>query len=590
MNEGKNLTSMEESSTPGPVLLAVDDDRNTLGRIEHELRQRYGSYYRVACEDSPEAGMRTLRELRAAGEEVAVVLADQWMPGMTGVEFLTHTRQLYPGVKRALLYERGNRTTREPILQAMALGHIDSYVPKPERAPDEEFHREIAHFLEEWARDYRPASVAVRIVGEPRSARSQELRDILNRSVVPCAFYPADSEEGRVLLASVDKTSARLPVVIVFDRLVLVDPSNAEMADAFEMTSPFGLNTLPDVRNFDLVIIGAGPAGLAAAVYGASEGLRTVVVERETFGGQVGTSSLIRNYLGFSRGISGSELAWQAYQQAWLFGASFRISRQATGLRRDGDEVVVALSDGTEVAGRAAILATGVSYRRLGVPSLEDLVGQGVFYGAAASEAQSMEGQEVYVVGGANSAGQAAMHLSKFASHVTILVRGRSLSSSMSDYLIKEIDAAQNIEVRFNTRVVDGGGEGRLERLVLENSASDLTETVPATALFVLIGAEPHTEWLPEEILRDNRGFVVAGQDLLRDGRPPQGWPLERLPLHLETSIPGVFAAGDVRHGSVKRVASAVGAGAIAVQSVHQYLGATEHRAAGASAALRPVR
>jgi thioredoxin reductase (NADPH) len=297
-----------------------------------------------------------------------------------------------------------------------------------------------------------------------------------------------------------------------------------------------------------------------------------VVVERETFGGQAGTSSLIRNYLGFSRGISGSELAWQAYQQAWLFGASFRISRQATGLRRDGDELEVALSDGTEVAGRAAILATGVSYRRLGVPSLENLVGQGVFYGAAASEAQSMEGQEVYVVGGANSAGQAAMHLSKFASHVTILVRGRSLSSSMSDYLIKEIDAAQNIEVRFNTRVVDGGGEGRLERLVLENSASDLTETVPATALFVLIGAEPHTEWLPEEILRDNRGFVVAGQDLLRDGRPPQGWPLERLPLHLETSIPGVFAAGDVRHGSVKRVASAVGAGANAIQLVHEYL------------------
>src|ERR687896_478129 len=432
MNEGKNLTSMEESSTPGPVLLAVDDDRNTLGRIEHELRQRYGSYYRVACEDSPEAGMRTLQDLRVADKEVAVVLADQWMPGMTGVEFLTHTRQLYPGAKRALLFERGNRTTREPILQGMALGQIDYYVPKPERAPDEEFHRCLTQFLEEWAREHRPASVAVQIVGDPWAARSHELRDLLGRSGIPQAFAAADSEEGQELLARMEKTSAQLPVVVVFDRLALVDPSNAEMADAFEMISPFGLNTLPDVRNFDLVIIGAGPAGLAAAVYGSSEGLRTVVVERETFGGQAGTSSLIRNYLGFSRGISGSELAWQAYQQAWLFGASFRIARQAIEVRRGEDEVVVVLSDGTEVAGRAAILATGVSYRRLGVPNLEDLVGRGVFYGAAASEAQAMEGQEVYVVGGANSAGQAAIHLSKYASRVTLLVRGSSLESSMS--------------------------------------------------------------------------------------------------------------------------------------------------------------
>src|SRR5215210_767530 len=304
MDEGKNLTSMEESSTPEPVLLAVDDDPNALGRIEHELRQRYGSYYRVACEDSPEAGMRTLRELRAAGEDVAVVLADQWMPGMTGVEFLTHTRQLYPGAKRALLFERGNRTIREPILQAMALGQIDYYVPKPERSPDEEFHRAIAEFLDEWAREYRPASMAVRIVGDQWSPRSHELRDIFSRSVIPCAFYAVDSEEGRELLARWDKTPDQLPAVVVFDQLVLVNPSNAEITDAFEMTSPFGLNTLPDVRNFDLVIVGAGPSGLAAAVYGASEGLSTVVVERQAPGGQAGTSSRIENYLGFPSGIS----------------------------------------------------------------------------------------------------------------------------------------------------------------------------------------------------------------------------------------------------------------------------------------------
>ncbi len=563
---------MEESSTPELVLLAVDDDPNALGRIEHELRHRYGSYYRVACEDSPEAGMRTLRKLRAAGEDVAVVLADQWMPGMTGVEFLTHTRQLYPGAKRALLFERGNRTTREPILQGMALGQIDYYVPKPERAPDEEFHRCLTQFLDEWAREHRPASVAVQIVGDPWAARSHELRDLLGRSGIPQAFAAADSKEGQELLARMEKTSAQLPVVVVFDRLALVDPSNAEMADAFEMISPFGLNTLSDVRDFDLVIIGAGPAGLAAAVYGASEGLRTVVVERETFGGQAGTSSLIRNYLGFSRGVSGSELAWQAYQQAWLFGASFRLARQATALHHRGERLVVTLSDGTEVAGRMVIVTTGVSYRRLGVPSLEALQGAGVLYGAAVTEAQGMKGQEVYVVGGGNSAGQAARHLSKHARHVTLLARGESLASGMSQYLIKELEAAENIQVRVNTQVIDGGGQGRLEHLVLEDSATKRTETVPAAALLVLIGARPHTRWLPEEVMRDERGYVITGNDLLRDGSPPEGWPLERHPMLLETSVPGVFAAGDVRCGSVKRVASAVGEGSIAIQMVHKYL------------------
>ena len=572
MDEGKNFTSMEESSTSEPVLLAVDDDPNALGRIEHELRQRYGSYYRVACEDSPEVGMRTMRELRAAGEDVAVVLADQWMPGMTGVEFLTHTRQLYPGAKRALLFERGNRTTREPILQGMALGQIDYYVPKPERAPDEEFHRCLTQFLDEWAREHRPASVAVQIVGDPWAARSHELRDLLGRSGIPQAFAAADSKEGQELLARMGKTSAQLPVVVVFDRLALVDPSNAEMADAFEMISPFGLNTLSDVRDFDLVIIGAGPAGLAAAVYGASEGLRTVIVERETFGGQAGTSSLIRNYLGFSRGVSGSELAWQAYQQAWLFGASFRLARQATALHHRGERLVVSLSDGTEVAGRMVIVTTGVSYRRLGVPSLEALQGAGVLYGAAVTEAQGMKGQEVYVVGGGNSAGQAARHLSKHARHVTLLARGESLASGMSQYLIKELEAAENIQVRVNTQVVNGGGQGRLEHLVLEDCATKRTETVPAAALFVLIGARPHTGWLPEEVMRDERGYIITGNDLLRDGSPPEGWPLERAPMLLETSVPGVFAAGDVRCGSVKRVASAVGEGAIAIQMVHKYL------------------
>src|ERR671920_83789 len=354
---------MEESSIPKPVLLAVDDDLIALAKIEHELRQRYGSYYHVACEDSPEVGMRTLQDLRAAEKEVAVVLADQWMPGMTGVEFLTHTRSLYPGAKRALLFERGNRTTREPILQGMALGQIDYYVPKPERAPDEEFHRCLTQFLDEWAREHRPASVAVQIVGDPWAARSHELRDLLGRSGIPQAFAAADSKEGQELLARMGKTSAHLPVVVVFDRLALVDPSNAEMADAFEMISPFGMNTLPDVRNFDLVIVGAGPSGLAAAVYGASEGLSTVVVEREAPGGQAGTSSRIENYLGFPAGVSGDELAIRALQQARRLGAEILVTRSIT--RLDPARRVLVLDGGDVIRARTVVLACGVAWRRL---------------------------------------------------------------------------------------------------------------------------------------------------------------------------------------------------------------------------------
>jgi thioredoxin reductase (NADPH) len=336
--------------------------------------------------------------------------------------------------------------------------------------------------------------------------------------------------------------------------------------------------------DFDLLVIGAGPAGLAAAVYGASEGLDTLVVEGEAIGGQAGTSSLIRNYLGFPWGVGGAELASRAAEQAWLFGATFAYMRHTTELRRAGHRLKVALSCGKEVTARAVIVATGASYCRLGVPSLEALHGAGVFYGAAVSEAQAVQGQEVYVVGAGNSAGQAAMHLSKYASRVTLLARGDSLAASMSEYLIKEIEAAENIKVRLNTRVIDGGGEGQLERLVLKDSVSGVTETVPAAALFVLIGAQPHTSWLPAEIERDERGYVITGRDLLRYGQPRRGWHLERLPLLLETSMAGVFAAGDVRHGSVKRAASAVGEGSIAVQMVHEYLSSASRKRAGMSA------
>ena len=563
--------SVEEPRTTKPVLLVVEDNPEDLEKIAGALGKRYGEDYRVVCEGSTEAGMGRLREFEAAGEDVALVLADQWVPKMTGAEFLARARYVYPTATRVMLVSQGDTSIREPLLQSTALGQVDYYVGKPWRSPDEQFHRVITEFLDEWTSAHRPGFVAFRVVGERWSARSHEIRDLWSRSRVPLKFYPADSEEGKELLARWGVSSDRLPVVIVFDERALVDPSNAEMVDAFAKNIPFGVNIRPDQRRFELVIVGAGPAGLAAAVYGASEGLDTLVVERETFGGQAGTSSLIRNYLGFSHGISGQELAAQAYTQAWLFGASFDLARHATGLRRAGNELVVALSDGTEVMGTTVLIATGVSYRHLEVPSLEALQGAGVFYGAAVTEARATEGREVHVVGGGNSAGQAAMYLSKYASKVTLLVRSASLAASMSEYLITEIDAAENIEVRFNTRVIDGGGEGRLEHLVLKESLSRSTETVPTAALFVLIGAEPRTGWLSEDIVRDRGGYVVTGQELLR--RSPEVWPLERPPMLLETSMPGVFAAGDVRHGTVKRVASAVGEGSIAIPQIHSCLG-----------------
>ena len=563
---------VEKTHTPRrPVLLAVDDDTDALAKIEHELCSRYGSGYRVVCEASVEASMRTLEECKANGEHVTLVLADQWMPEMTGAEFLTRVRQVFPNAKRALLIAWGawgDAKTAEAVLEAMTFGQIDYYLIKPWwPSPDEMFHRVVTELLYEWAKAHRSDVGEIRIVGDRHSQRSHELRDLLGRNRILNRFYEAESEEGRELLARAGRTSARLPVVVLLDERVLVDPSNSEIIDAF------GAITHTQRRNFDLVVIGAGPAGLAATVYGASEGLSTLTVEREAVGGQAGTSSLIRNYLGFPWGISGSELAAQAYLQAWVFGATVNFTLEARGLHRNKDGTTsVTLSDSTEVTGKAVIIATGASYRRLDVSSLEILQGSGVFYGAAVSEAQATRGQDVYVVGGANSAGQAAIHLSEYAARVTLLVRGGSLAASMSDYLVKEIEAAENIEVRFRTRVVGGDGAGRLEHLVLEDGVSGLTNTVPASALFVLIGARPHTEWLPEEIQRNKGGYILTGQDVFQEGRSAQGWTLEQPPLPLESSMPGVFAAGDVRHRSVKRVASAVGEGSIAVQMVHDYL------------------
>jgi thioredoxin reductase (NADPH) len=549
-----------------PVLLAVDDESAARSSIEAELRKRYGADYEVICEGSGAAALGALEQVKVRGGKVALVLADQWMPDMTGIELLAKVHGLDPAAKRALLTGWGDLEVGDRLVRAAVLGQVDDWGLKPWQPGDEGFHQLVVGLLYEWAQLHRPGFQAVQVVGEQWSARAYELRDMLARNKVPYGFLPADSEQGRALLEQVGAATERLPVMVTFGGLVLSDPSVAEVAEA--LSAP----TRPAAAAYDVTVVGAGPAGLAAAVYGASEGLGTALLEPEATGGQAGTTSMIRNYLRFPRGISGTELAYRAFQQAIGFGADIVYGQRAVGLHAAGPDRVVTLGDGTEVTSRAVILATGVAWRRLGVPSLEALVGTGVFYGAATSEAQAMKDEQVFVVGGGNSAGQAAVHLASYSAKVTMLVRGPSLAESMSDYLVRELEATANITLRYNTEAVDGHSDGRLSGLTLKDRTSGATATVPATALFVLIGAEPHTGWLPETIKRDRWGFVVTGTDLLADGQPPPGWPLDRPPKMLETSLPGVFAAGDVRHGSTNRVAGAVGEGSVAIRLVHEYL------------------
>jgi thioredoxin reductase (NADPH) len=546
-----------------PVVLFADGSR-TRGRVETELRKRYGADYRVIAAGSVDEALEVLGQLRDG--QVSLVLADQWLPGGTGTELLARVRQLHPAARRALLITWGDQRSMEAVVEATVLGYLDAYVVKPGTPPDERFHQAISEQLGEWGRSNLSGFEVVRVVGEGWAARSHELRELLGRNGVPSGFYPADSPDGQRLLEEVGAAGKALPVVVMFDGRVLPDPSNTEVAEAL------GVPTRPGSGRYDVTVIGAGPAGLAAAVYGASEGLSTVVLEPEAIGGQAGTSSLIRNYLGFPSGVSGRDLAVRAYTQAWSFGAQYVYGSPACGLRREGSELVVTVPDGSEVRSRAVVVATGMAYRRLDIPALEALTGAGVFYGAAASEAKAMKDREVFVVGGANSAGQAAVHLARYAAQVTVLVRGQSLAESMSEYLIREIESAPNIAVRCTVAVTGGAGQGRLERLTLTDLQSGAAETVPATALFVLIGAEPRTQWLPGAVRRDQSGFVLTGTDLLREGQAPREWPLPRPPMFLESSLPGVFAAGDVRHGSVKRVASAVGEGSIAIHLVHDHL------------------
>lgn len=574
---------MADAASERPVLMVADDDAGALERVAEELERRYGAEYRVLRVPSAEEADARLRQLARDGEELALLLVGRCREGPTAEEVLARSRDAYPGARRGLLIDWGDwgdPSTAEVIRRAMALGHMDYYVLRPWRSPDEYFHRTISDFLHEWWRGRADTPSETTLVAERWSPRAHELRSLLARNGIPHAFHDPGSGEGARLLVGLGRASGDAPLMLTVDGQVLVDPSNAEVARAVGVTT-----ALEDEEDFDLVVVGAGPAGLSAGVYGASEGLRTLVVEGESIGGQAGSSARIRNYLGFPRGISGSGLAQQAYQQAWTFGTRFLFMRRAEALGEEGGRHLLTMSDGSRARARAVVLAIGVTYRRVGIESLERLAGAGVFYGSSASEAPGLAGERVYVVGGGNSAGQAVVHLARYAADVTLLVRTTTLAESMSRYLIDEMAAARNVTIRYGTEVVGGGGEGRLQHLVLRETETGDEEAVPAAAVFVMIGADPRTDWLPDSVRRDPWGYVLTGDDVPVGSHLPA-----RGRLLLETSLPGVFAVGDVRHGSVKRVASAVGEGAVAVSQVHRYLAEREPSGSRPSTRRGPAR
>ena len=552
-----------------PLIVAVDDDPALLAAVERELRTRYAPDYRVCILSSSAEARATFEELAAADEEVALVLAAAALAGGPGAEFLGEVGRLFPHTERALLVDwdhLGDPATGDAIFEAIARGRIDHYIVRPAAPPDEQFHQAMSTFLLAWAETRRRAPHTIDVVGETWSGRAYELREVLGRCAMPHRFCLAESEEGRAILADVGPR--QFPLLVMPTGSVMEDPTDADIAGFA------GAPIDPSGERYDLVIVGCGPTGLSAGVYGASEGLRTLVVDSGSIGGQATSSSSIRNYLGFPRGVTGADLARRAYQQAWVFGARFAFMQRVTDLSAEDDGIVVRLHTGGMVRAGAVVLATGASYRRLGVEPLEALHGAGVFYGAAASEAPLVAGEEVFIVGGANSAGQAAIHLAHYAERVTLVVRAATLEAGMSHYLVRQVEETPNIDVRTGTEVVDGGGDGWLDHLVLRNRADGGQERVGAYALFLMIGAQPHTEWLPPAIERDDTGFVVTGSELSDEALLALG----RRPMPLETSVPGVLAAGDVRHGSVKRVASAVGEGSIAIQFVHRLLAAGPQR------------
>jgi thioredoxin reductase (NADPH) len=544
-----------------PVLLTVDDDPEVLRAVERDLRRKYGNQYRVMRANSGETALDALRQLRLRNDPVALLLVDQRMPRMSGVEFIEQANSIYPEAKRALLTAYADT---EAAIGAINKARVDYYLLKPWDPPEENFYPVLDDLLDDWGASYRPPFDGIRVLGHRWSPQALEIKSFLAGNHIPYQWLDveADSEAVSLLDGALDK---KLPLV------VFPDGEQLEAPAAFQIAQKVGLRTRADRPFYDLVIIGGGPAGLAAAVYGASEGLRTVMVERQAPGGQAGTSSRIENYLGFPSGLSGADLARRAVTQARRFGVEM-LSAEAVGLRCQDSYRFVHLSDGSELSSHVVLISTGVTWRKLDVPGMERLAGAGVYYGAAMTEAISCRDEEVFVVGGANSAGQAAMHLSKYARRVTMLVRGLSLAATMSQYLINQIAETPNITLRCQTCVAEAHGETNLESITITDLNSETSETFPTKSLFIFIGAQPHTDWLEGKLERDEQGFILSGPELLRDGRNPRGWSLDRQPYLLETSVPGIFVAGDVRRGSVKRVASGVGEGSIAVQFIHQYL------------------
>jgi thioredoxin reductase (NADPH) len=547
---------------PRPILLAIDDDVSVLEAVVQDLRRQYGNTYRVMRAASGQAALDTLTQLKTREEPVALLISDQRMPGMSGVEFLEQARDLYPDARRVLLTAYADTGA---AIRAINSARIHYYLSKPWDPPEEKLYPVLNDLLEDWKGGFHPPFEGIRVIGHRWSPDTHSVRNFLSRNHVPYRWVDvAAGTEGLNLLGERHLDHEKLPVVLFADGSTLVDPELETLA------AKVGLRVQATEDFYDLIVVGAGPAGLAAAVYGASEGLKTLIIEPDAPGGQAGSSSRIENYLGFPSGITGSELGRRAHAQASRFGAEF-LTQRATGMRFDGQYRFVQLADGGEVSSHSVLLAPGVQYRKLDLPGCDRLTGRGIYYGAALVEALSCKDEDVFIVGGANSAGQAALHFAKYATKVTMLVRGEGLSATMSKYLIDEIARTSNIVVEARTKVLEATGDERLERLRLHGPGGE-TE-VGASSLFVFIGAAPVTAWLPASILRDDKGFLLAGPDLRVGGKWPESWSESREPFLLESSVPGIFVAGDVRHGSVKRVASAVGEGSIAVQLIHQYLG-----------------
>jgi thioredoxin reductase (NADPH) len=552
---------------PKPILLSVDDDSDVLRAIERDLRSQYGAEYRVIGSDSPEGALDLLKQLKVRNDSVALLLADQRMPRMNGVAFLQEGMRIFPDAKRALLTAYADTSA---AISAINEANINYFFMKPWDPPADHLYPQLDDLLDDWRASYRPAFEGIRVLGTRWSPRCYELRDFLARNYVPYQWIDvelsASDPETKRLLDALGPEAAKLPAVLFPDGTKLLESVPAQIAQKV------GLRTRAQTSFYDLAIIGGGPAGLAAAVYGASEGLHTVMIEREAPGGQAGMSSRIENYLGFPTGLSGGDLARRAVVQAQRFGVEILSPQEAVRARMEGPYRIIQMADGTEISCHALLVATGVQWRRLEAPGIEKLQGAGVYYGGGATEALSCKGEIVYVVGGANSAGQAAINFAKYAEKVVLLVRGSGIGSTMSQYLVDQVQKTPNIQIWTNASVAQAHGEARLEEISVLCSDTNKVERVPANAMFIFIGALPQTDWLGDLVERDDRGFILTGPDLIRDGERPKGWTLDRDPFLLETNVPGLFAVGDVRHGSVKRVAAGVGEGSVAVQFIHQYL------------------